>query len=171
MLYARQLSGWEVLLLTLLRWGCGSGQEESCVWRLLDKGARRLVHADLLSSFVCNVLLGNVQEAVTANNIWLHFASSVHWEQSASGAGHTGNERSGKCLSLVMFSSQLAFLYCDKVNLARIKHWFTARCTSPYFCLQSGHCHEWLFWGLSWKPFFSKCHTVWMFFFLLTFDI
>lgn len=171
MLYARQLSACEVLLLTRPRWGRGSPQEECCVWRFLDKGTGRLVRADLLSSLICSFPLGNVKDKVTVNNVWLHFASSVYWEQSASGAGHTGNERPGKRLSLVMFGSQLAFLYCDKVNLARIKHWFTPRCTSPYFCLQSGRCQEWLLWELSWKPFFSKSLTVWRFFFLLTCDI
>lgn len=37
--------------------------------QLLDKGARRLVRADLLSSLVCNVPLGNVKEAVAANSV------------------------------------------------------------------------------------------------------
>lgn len=59
-----QLSGCEVLLLTRPRLGRGSPQEECCVWRLLDKGTGRLVRADLLSSLVCNVPLGNVKEAI-----------------------------------------------------------------------------------------------------------
>lgn len=92
------------------------------MWRLLDKGTGRLVRADLLSSLVHNVPLGNVKEAIQQTTfdftLPLLFTGSRALQVLATQEMNALEKR----LSLVMFGSQLAFLYCDKVNLARIKH-------------------------------------------------